>query len=84
MQLPQAVLVGVADLLEDGCRRLCGGGLAVPHGEQPQLVVYDVGHGLCVGRRAGSAAPDRVVDLRQLVGYSVCDVCTGCGSRIGT
>lgn len=47
--LRQAVLVGVADLLEDGGGSLGHGGLAVAHGVQAELVLDDVGDGLGVG-----------------------------------
>lgn len=82
--LPQAVLVGVADLLEDGSGRLCGRGLAVAHGKHAELVLYDIGHGLCVGGRAGTAAPDGIGNSGQLIRHSVGDVGAGRRSRVGT
>ena len=82
--LPQTVLVGVADLLEDGGGRLCGRGLAVAHGKHAKLVLYDIGHGLGVGCRAGAAAPNGIGNSGQLVRRAVGDVGTGRCSRVGT
>lgn len=46
--LPQLVLVGIANLLEDGSGGLCRRGLSVAHVEEAELVLHNVGDGLCV------------------------------------
>lgn len=51
--------------------------------ELAQLVLHNVGDGLCVGGGAGPAAPDGVVDAGQLVCHSIGDVCAGRGSGVG-
>lgn len=79
----EPVLVRVAYLLEDRGCRLCGGLLAVGHGEQSELVLHDVRYGLRVCRRAGAAAPDCVVYLRKLVRHSVRNVGSGRCPRVG-
>lgn len=45
--------------------------------------MHDVGDGLGVSGGAGAAAPDGVVDLRQLVRDPVRDVGTRCCARVG-
>lgn len=81
---PQRILVRIAQLLEDGRRRLGAGRLAVHHVEETQLVLDNVGDGLCVGGGAGTAAPDGVGDAGQFVGHAVGDVGAGGGARVGT
>lgn len=80
---PQPVLVRIADLLEDSRGGLGGRRLAVSHGEHAKLVLHNIRYSLCVGSGAGSAAPDRVVHLGQLVCNSVRDVGSGSRSRVG-
>lgn len=80
---PQPVLVGVAELLEDGRCDLCSRGLAVGHGVEAEVVLDNIGHGLCVGSAAGSAAPDCVVYPGELVCHAVRDVCAGRCARVG-
>lgn len=48
-----------------------------------EVVVDDVGERLGIGSRAGSAAPDGVVELGELVRYSVGNVGTGRRPRVG-
>lgn len=81
--LRQPVLVSVADLLENRCGGLGCWRLAVHHGEQAKLVLYDVGNGLCVGGGTGAAAPDCVVHPGQFVSYAVRDVCASCCAGVG-
>lgn len=83
MHSRQHVLVRIAQLLEDRGGGLGGWGLSVHHVKQSQLVLDDVGNGLCVGGRAGSATPNGVGDTGQLVCHSVGDVCAGGGSGVG-
>lgn len=79
----QAVLVGVANLLEYRRRSLRHGGLAALHGKEAQLVLHNVCHGLRVGGRARPAAPDGVVDPRQLVRHAIRNVGPRRRPRIG-
>lgn len=60
---PQLVLIRITQLLEQRRRRLRARRLPVLHAVHAEVVLHDVGHGLRVGRRAGPAAPDGVVDL---------------------
>ena len=83
MALPQTVLVSVANLLEHRRGDLGGRRCAVLNTKHAHLVRDNVGDGLRVGGGAGAAAPDCVVDLGQLVGYAVGDICAGCGSAVG-
>lgn len=73
----ELVLVVVAQLSEDGSGVLCRGVLAGRRGEELEVVVDDIGDGLCVGCGAGPAAPYRVVDLCELVSHSVGDIGSG-------
>lgn len=79
----QTILVRVANLLEDGRRRLRHGRLSVTHGEHAELVLNNIRDGLGVGGRARAAAPYCVVDLREFVGYSVGNIRAGRGSGVG-
>lgn len=51
--------------------------------EEAQLVLDDVGDGLCVSGGARAAAPDGVGDAGQLVGHAVGNVGAGGGARVG-
>jgi len=55
---------------------LCRGRLIVGCPVHAQVVVDNVGHGLRVGGRSRSTAPDRVVDLCELIGNAIGDVGT--------
>lgn len=81
---PQSVLVGIANLLEDGSGRLGSGRLAAVHGEESKLVLYDIGDGLCVSGTTGSAAPYCVMYSGKLVGYAVRNVCAGGCAGVGS
>jgi len=48
---PKVVLVAVAYLLEYGCSRLRGRGLAVGSGVEAKIVLYNICHGLRIGGR---------------------------------
>lgn len=78
---PQLILIRITQLLEQRRRRLRARRLPVLDAVHAEMVLHDIGHGLRVGRRAGPAAPDGVVHLRQLVGHAVGDVgaCGGAG-----
>lgn len=49
MHSPQSILVCIAQLLEDGSRRLGARWLAIHHVEEAQLVLNNVCNSLCVG-----------------------------------
>lgn len=82
LAIPQHVLVLVTQLLKDGSSRLCGGGFIVLDSVHVQVILDDVGYGLSVCGGTGSAAPDGVVDLGELVGNTVGNVCTSGGSAV--
>lgn len=77
VNLRQLILVSVANLLEDGRGGLRHRRLSVHRREQTQLILHNIGNGLCIGGRTRSAAPDRVMYSRQLVRDSVCNVGSG-------
>lgn len=79
----ELVLVGVAQFLEDGCRRLRRGWLVVGGTVHAEVVLNNVRDGLCVCCGSRSATPDGVVDLCELVGDSVRDVGSGRCSAVG-
>ena len=88
MYLPQPVFIIITQLLEQGRRRLgSGSAFALPmvsrilHAVQTEVVGDNVGDCLGVGSRTGPTAPDRIVDLGQLIGYTVGNVgaCGGTG-----
>ena len=81
---PQPILVGVAELLENGRCDLCSRGLAVGHGVEAEMVLHNVGHGLCIGSATGPAAPDCVVYPGELVCHAVRDVCAGRCAGVGS
>lgn len=61
---------------------MCGGWLIVVDAVHVQVVLDNVGNCLGVCGRTGSAAPDCVVNLGELVGNTVGDVGAGCGSAV--
>lgn len=77
------VLVVITQLLEQGGGGLGRGRLVVGDAVHAEVVVYNVGDGLGVSGGAGAAAPDGVVDLRQLVCDPVRDVGARCCARVG-
>lgn len=77
------VLVVITQLLEQGGGGLGRGRLVVGDAIHAEVVMHDVGDGLGVSGGAGSAAPDGVVDLRQLVRDPVRDVGTRRCARVG-
>lgn len=79
---PQLVLVLIAQLLEERSRGLSRGGFVVDDPVHVQMVRDDICNRLGVGRRTGSAAPDGVVNLGQLVRHSIRDVCSGRRSAV--
>jgi hypothetical protein len=80
----ELVLVGVAEFLEDGRRRLCSRWLVVGGSVHAEVVLHDICDGLCVRCRPRPATPYGVVDLCELVGDSVRDVCSGRCPTVGS
>lgn len=81
---PQSIFVCIAQLLEDGSRRLGARWLAIHHVEEAQLVLNNVCNSLCIGGGARAATPDSIGDAGQLVGHTVGDVGAGGGTGVST
>lgn len=77
------VLVVITQLLEQGGGGLGRGRLVVSDAVHAEVVVHDVGDSLGVSGGAGAAAPDGVVDLRQLIRDPVRDVGARRCARVG-
>jgi hypothetical protein len=73
----ELVLVIVAQFPEDGSGVLCCGGLARRRGEILEVVMDNVGNGLCVRSGSRTTAPYRVVHLCELVSHPIGDIGTG-------
>ena len=80
--LPQHILVVIAQLLEDGGGGLCSRRLVVVDAVHVQVVLDNVCNCLGVCGRAGSATPDGIVDLSEFVRNTVGNVSTGGGSAV--
>lgn len=80
----EVVFVGVGEFAEQGSGLSSGWWLSGVDGKVFEVVVDNVGDGLGIGSGAGSAAPYRIVNLGELIRYSVGDVCSGGGSAVRT
>ena len=82
VNLPQLILIAITQLLKQRRRSLRTRSLPILHPVHPQMVADDIRHSLCIGCGAGPTAPNGVVYLRELVGYTVRDIGAGCGSGV--
>jgi hypothetical protein len=80
--VPQHILVVIAQLLEDGGGGLCGRSLVVVDAVHVQVVLDNVCNCLGVCGGTGSTAPDGVVNLGEFVGNAVGNVSASGGSTV--